>query len=256
MRIHNRHHLISYPIGTFSRLWLFLLGPCKDNLKMTPHLLSCLKDAWGPMVVSRKVITDTMKDLILEGNPPICLGCGLILTETPTFKLWLISTVVPLVLSMGILILSSLTHALCGSPWKGPWTCWSLWKSSKISLFPVSPPRRPLQHLAGSDLWPHSCLFFLVSVSPVPTQGLQLGSTLLLTLTSLDLPPHWAASWPQTDIALPQRERGHLHGPSHNICRGLTSPVWAALIAQTCNPRALMTGSRSSLSKAELRKCF
>lgn len=101
-----------------------------------------------------------MKDLILEGNPPICLGCGLILTETPTFKLWLISTVDPLVLSMGILILSSLTHPLCGSPWKGPWTCWSLWKSSKISLLPVSPPRRPLQHLAGSDLWPHSCLFF------------------------------------------------------------------------------------------------
>ena len=145
-------------------------------------------------MVGRKVITDTVKDLILQGSPPLFPGCGPILTETPTFKLWLVSTVVPIVQSTGILILSSLTHPCVTALGE------DLEPAGVRGSHPRYPSSLPALHADHPNIWlvptndPTLASLASVSVSPVPTQGLQLGSTLLLPLTSLDLPRHRATS--------------------------------------------------------------
>lgn len=116
-------------------------------------------------MVGRNVITDTMKHLILEGSPPLCPGCGPILTEIPTFKLWLVSTVVSIVLSMGILILSSLADPCVTALGE------DLEPAGVLAIIQDIPPHcqpscRPPQHLAGSNQCPHSCPFgFSVCIS-------------------------------------------------------------------------------------------
>lgn len=54
----------------------------------------------GPLVVGKNGMMDTTKDLVLGGSPCLYLGCGPM--KNPTFKLWLVPSMVPTVLSMGI----------------------------------------------------------------------------------------------------------------------------------------------------------
>lgn len=60
----------------------------------------CLMACTGPLVVGKNGMMDTTKNLVLGGSPCLYLGCDPM--KNPTFKLWLVPSVVPTVLSMGI----------------------------------------------------------------------------------------------------------------------------------------------------------
>lgn len=67
----------------------------------------------GPLAVGKNGMMDTTKDLVLGGSPCLYLGCDPM--KNPTFKLWLVLSVVPTVLSMGILKQPDI-HAVTLSP--------------------------------------------------------------------------------------------------------------------------------------------
>lgn len=68
-------------------------------------------------MVGKNGMMDTTKDLVLGGSPCLYLGCGPM--KNPTFKLWLVPSMVPTVLSMGIFKqLDTSMHCRLASLWR------------------------------------------------------------------------------------------------------------------------------------------
>lgn len=128
-----------------------------------------------------------------------------------------------------------------------------------VCVNPRYPSSLPALHADHPNVWllptndPTLVPLSSVSVSPVPMQGLQLGSTLLLPLTSLDLPAHWQSAEPGQTPPCSEGRWGTSTEPL--TTSAMARPALYDLhLSPRLNPKALKTGSGSSLLEAKLRK--